>query len=154
MLQNPQVGLTKCPMKSLLCSWSHCMWILFVPFKSGVLFPPVLWSSCTEALLASKPSALGLLLPKPDPKPGEPDLGLKTLTLVREHLQYNYFPVCRSPTWRVCYMIILWKHPYRRLVVASFLSLGIEYLFWKVPISFVGGYSAVSCDFGVFVGGG
>ena len=33
----------------------------------------------------------------PDPQGEEPD-GLRTLTPVGEPLQYNYFPVCGSPT--------------------------------------------------------
>ena len=40
------------------------------------------------------------------------------------------------------------------LIVASSLSLGIGCLFWQLPVYFVDGYSAVICDFCVFVRGG
>ena len=35
-----------------------------------------------------------------------------------------------------------------------FISLDVEYIFWYVPIFFIDGSSAVSCDFGVLVRGG
>ena len=40
------------------------------------------------------------------------------------------------------------------LVLASFSSLNIKYVFWWIPVSFADGISVVSCDFGVFVRGG
>ena len=66
----------------------------------------------------------------PDPQTGEPDVGLRALTPVGESLQYNYFPVCRSPTQRVCNLGVLQMRPSYRLIVASSLSLEVEYLIW------------------------
>ena len=65
----------------------------------------------------------------PDPQGEEHNVGLTTLTPVGEPLQYNYFLVCGSPIWQVWNLIILQKHPSCHLIVASSLSLGVEYLF-------------------------
>ena len=43
----------------------------------------------------------GLLLLMPVFQAGVPDVGLRTLTPVEEPLQYNYLPICGSPTWWV-----------------------------------------------------
>ena len=40
----------------------------------------------------------GLLFPVLDPWAEEHDVRIRTLTPVGEPLQYNYFPVCGSPT--------------------------------------------------------
>ena len=106
-LQDPQVGLAR-------LSCSHCFALgpsahenLCVPSKSGVSISP-----SPAAFLHSSPTGLqsqmlwGLLLSLPDPQAGEPDVGLRTLTPVREPLWYNCFPVCGSPTWRVWNLII------------------------------------------------
>ena len=42
------------PMESLLCRGSQCIWNLVCPLQEWTLFPPVLWSSCTQASLALK----------------------------------------------------------------------------------------------------
>ena len=66
------------------------------------------------------------------PRTGEPERGLRTLTPLGEPLQYNYSPVCRSPIWRVWDLIISWKYACYYLVVASSLSLNVEYLFGRL----------------------
>ena len=91
-------------------------------------------------LLHSSPAGLQSqmlweLLLMPDIQAGEPHMGLKTLTPVEEPLRYNYFRVCGSPTWRVWGLIILRKCPSYHLVVASSLSLDVEYLFLSVVSS-------------------
>ena len=49
-------------MKILLCAGSQCMWDLVVhPPRVESLFPPTLWSSCTQAPLASRLSAFRVL---------------------------------------------------------------------------------------------
>ena len=67
----------------------------------------------------------------PDPQARQPDVGLRTLSPVGEPLQYNYFPVCGSPTQWVWDLSILQKHPWYHLVVASSLSLGIDIFFGR-----------------------
>jgi len=63
-------------------------------------FPAILWSSCTEVLMASSPNVLGTLLLMPGPQMEGPDMGLGTLTFVGETLQYNYFPALgHLPGW-------------------------------------------------------
>ena len=56
------------------------------PLRVESLFPSVLWSSCTQAPLASKVKCSGLLLPMPDPQAGAINVGLRTLTPVGEPL--------------------------------------------------------------------
>ena len=118
------------------------------PALSGVSVSP----SPVE-LLQSSPSGLqsqmlwGLLLPMPDPSAGEPNVRLRALSPVGDLLQYNYSPVCGSPSQVVWDLIIL------RLLWFLLMSLDVEYLF-VVGLSFIDGCSAVSCDFGVLVRGG
>ena len=59
-LQDPQVGLAQAPMESLLCAGSpvHVKSCVHPP-RVESLFPPVLWSSCTQALLAFKVKCSG-----------------------------------------------------------------------------------------------
>ena len=71
----------------------------------------------------------GFLLPIPDPQAGEPDVGLRTLNPVGEPLQYYYFTICVSPSWKVWDLLISQKHTSYSLVVASSLSLDVEHLF-------------------------
>ena len=68
------------------------------------------------------------LLPMPDLQLREPDLGLGTFTFVGEPLRYDYFPVSRSPTYWVRF--VLKRHPSCLLVVVASLSLEVEYLSW------------------------
>ena len=58
-----------------------------------------------------------------------PDIGLISLTSLGEPLWYNYFLVCELPTWWVWDLTVWQKHPSYHLVVASSLSLDVEYLF-------------------------
>ena len=54
-LQDQQVGLPQDPMKSLLFPWVLVHTRICVhPPRVESLFPPVLWSSCTQALLTFK----------------------------------------------------------------------------------------------------
>ena len=96
------------------CGVTSLCWVP-VHTKSCVCSPGVesLVSPSRVELLHSIPAGLesqelwGLLLLRPDPQAGEPDVGLRILTPVGEPLPYNYFPVCWSPTWRVWNLIIL-----------------------------------------------
>ena len=65
----------------------------------------------------------------PDPQVGEPDMGLRTLTPVGELLQYNYSPVCGSPTWRVWDLIILQVCPSYLSHCSSWLQEIFSYRF-------------------------
>ena len=76
-----------------------------------------------------KPNAVGAPLPDVRPQTREPDVGLRTLTLVGEPLQYNYFPVCGSPTWWLWDLIVLWTCLSYHLAVAS--SSEVEYPFCR-----------------------
>ena len=60
----------------------------------------------------------------PDPQPQEPKMGLRTFTLARQPLQYNYFAVCGSPTRDVTKASLLLS------LLASSMSLNVKYLFW------------------------
>ena len=70
-------------------------------------------SPSPEGLLQASPTALqsrllwGLFLPVPDSWAGERGMGLRALTPMGELLQYNYSPVCGSPTWVGWDLIIL-----------------------------------------------
>lgn len=69
---------------------------------------------------ALEPNALGSLLPDALPQAGETDVGLRTLTLAGEPLQYGHFPVCRSPAQQLWDLIRLGKYPSScALIVAS-----------------------------------
>lgn len=65
-----------------------------------------------------------------DPQAREPDLELRTLILVGEDLQYNYFSICELPTWQVWDSIMLQICPSYHLIVVYSLSLDVKYLFW------------------------
>ena len=64
----------------------------------------------------------------PETQAGEPEVGLRTLTPVGEPLRQNFLPVCGK--WWVWDLIIYRKHLSYHLIMASSLSLGVEYLFW------------------------
>ena len=89
-------------------SGSWCTQDLVCASRSGVSLSP----SPVE-FLQSNPTGLQsqilwvLLLPLPDPQAGEPDMGLRTFTPVRELLWYNYFPVCGLPTQHVWDFIMI-----------------------------------------------
>ena len=62
------------------------------------LFPPVLWSSCSQTSLAfNAKCSRGSSSQCQTSKAGKPNMGLRTLTPVGELLWYSYFPVCASP---------------------------------------------------------
>ena len=63
-----------------------------------------------------------------------------------------YFPAHESPSRQEQVLIILWKHPYYCLLVASSLSFDVEYLFLVVSSLFYI-FHQFSCDIGVFVRG-
>ena len=66
----------------------------------------------------------------------QPYLELRILTPMGESLWYNYFPVCGSPTsWLWQFIVLCMCHIYH-LVVASSLSLEVEYLFCRFVFFF------------------
>ena len=72
----------------------------------------------------------------PDPQVGEPDMGLRTLTPMGGLLQYNYSPVCGSPTWRVWDLIILQVCP-SYLSHCSSLCVWLQEIFsYRFQVSF------------------
>ena len=72
--------------------------ILSVPFKRKVsIYPLSFWTPEIKTRWSSN-QTLRATLPLQDPWAGEPKVWFKTLTL-EEPLQYNYSPVCGSPTW-------------------------------------------------------
>ena len=86
-------------MVSLLCPGSQSE-SLCEPSKSRICFPQSCGASALKPCLFQSQVLLGFLLPVPDLQAGEPDMGLRTLTPVGDSQQYNYFTVCRSPTWK------------------------------------------------------
>ena len=89
--------------------WSHCY------FPGSQCTWELMWTlqcqsfyfSQSHRILAinphwpSKPDALGAPSLAIRPSGWEPDVGLRTLTPVRESLEYNYFPVFESSTHHV-----------------------------------------------------
>ena len=73
-------------------------------------FPPVPWSSYTQALLALNARCSGGYSSQmPDIQAWEPDVGLGTLTPMGQPLQYSYFPVSGISTqliWSCLYHVI------------------------------------------------
>ena len=113
----------------------------------SLCFPQSCAAPALKPCRPSKLNALGLLLPMPDPRAEEPDVGLRTLSPVGEPVRQNYFLVCGSPSWWVWDLIISQKHPSYCFTVASSMSLDVEYLYQQVPVYLVDGCSEVSCDF-------
>lgn len=77
---------------------------------------------------------------------------LKTLTPLGELLQYNYFPVCRSSTYKLEYMGF--DYILKALLLPShcdFLFFFGYIFFWLVPVFFVDDCSSVICYFFVSV---
>ena len=98
-------------------------------------------------------NAWGLLLSMPDPQAWEAAVEVLTLTLVEEPLLTVVFQAVGHPPGS-CGIAHIMTAPSYRLDVTSSLSLGIEYLFWKLPVCFVEGRSAVSCNIGSLMRGG
>ena len=131
-LMSQQVGLAQAPLKSLLfplCpSTSNT---LCVPLKHVTYlflnFLEFLWSSP----IGLKSQMLWGLIPlMPDLQTQEPDTGLRTLIPVGEPLQYDYCLVYASPTQQEWGLVVLRIHPLYHLLMASSVSLEVEYLFW------------------------
>ena len=72
----------------------------------------------------------GLFLPMQDHQAGEPDAGLRTLSPLGVPLRYNYFPICGLPTQWLWDLSFLQMCPSYLLIVATSLSLDVEYLLW------------------------
>ena len=88
-LQDSQVNLFRFVLDPSVCE----------PSKSGVSVSPSPVELLHSSLLVFKAkSSGGFHLLMPDPQPQEPKMGLRTFTLARESLQYNYFAVCGTPT--------------------------------------------------------
>ena len=85
-----------------LSSGSWCAQDFYLcPPKLEFLFPPVLWKSYSQILLALKVKFLGnSLVPLLDPQAEKPDVGFRIFTTVRELLWYYCSPVFRSSTSR------------------------------------------------------
>ena len=144
-LQNQQVGLTQAPIKLLAFALGPgACGISCAHLRTGVSVSPSPVELLHSSLLVFKAkSSGGFHLLMPDPQPQEPKMGLRTFTLARESLQYNYFAVCGTPTRDVTNASLLLS------LQASSMSLNAKYLFWQLPVSFVNGCSVVCCAFGV-----
>ena len=129
-IPDPQVCRVQAPMESLLCPKTQYMWNLVCSLQeqSFCSSRPVELVHTSLADLQSQ-MLLNLLVSMLDSPGCRAWHEAHTLTPEGEPLQYNYFPVCGSPIWRVWDLIISWKHAYYYPVVAS-LSLKVEYLFW------------------------
>ena len=115
--QYQQVGLAKTPMRSLLfplgpvidlqpvCAPYVCHVSIQVTWDCVCTLQK--WSFCFRSALDFLRSNPGLerqmlswlLLLTPEPQAEESDTKFRIFTSVGEPLWYNYFPVCRSPTW-------------------------------------------------------
>lgn len=105
------------------CPGSQCG-----PFQNEVSVSPDL-GSCSQALLAFSATRPGLTFPVPDPRAGEPDMELSTLTPAGAALGRDCSPVCGSPTQG---RGVLSYHGLPLLPVSLWplMYLGVEELFW------------------------
>ena len=105
---------------------------LCVPFKSKVsIFPSP--GGFLQLSSADPQSQMpwGLVFPVSDRWAGDPDMGLRTVTPVRELLQCNCSSVYGSPTWVVWDLIILQVHSsYQSLCGSFFMLSAVEDNFW------------------------
>ena len=126
-----------------------------MPCKSGVSV-----SHSPVVVLQSSPTGLHsqmlweLLLLMPGTQAGEPDMGLRILTLVGKLLQYNYSPVCGWTTQGVWDLIISRVCPSYHHVGFLLYVFGCRISFLVGSSLFLIGCSAISCNFGVLVRGG
>ena len=116
--------------------WAHCYFPLgpqctqgFVCALQESLFSPVLWKFCNQIPLSFKVRFSGdsqflCWIPRL-----ESDVGPRNFTTVWGHVWYFCSPVCGSPTWWVWNLMLTWLCPSYCLIVASFLSLDMDYLF-------------------------
>lgn len=89
----------------------------------------------------------------PDPQAGESDIGFGSLTPVGELCDTVTLQFLAQPSggYGIAYIT---KYPSYHLVVASFFVFGCRLSFWQFSVYFVDDCSAVSTDFGSFMGGG
>ena len=127
-LQHQQVVLVQSPVESLLLSSELLLARFCCALQNWSLFPPALWKSCNQIPLAFKvrfPGDSRFFVGSPGWKAWG---GFWTFTIVGELLWYYCSPVCGSPIWWVCDLILLWLRPSYHLAAAS-LSLDMGYLF-------------------------
>ena len=89
------------------------------------LFPLVLWSSCTQGLLAFKAKCFGAYPPDARLPGWGAWCGTQKSHYYEELLWNNSFPLWESPTWWILDLIISWKCHFFHLIVASSLSLDV-----------------------------
>ena len=129
-LQNLQVVLAQALLESLLCPGPVHMKPCVCPPRVESLFPLVLWSTCTLASLAFKAKWSGdSSFWCQTPSLWTVKWGSE-LSLLWGNLCDNYFPVCSLSTQCIWDLVILWNCPSYCLIVASYFSLNVEYLFW------------------------
>ena len=99
-LQNQQVGLVWAHMRpQLILIGLGVHKTLYTASKSGVSVAPSPVELPGSNTTGFQSQVLwGFLLLLPDPQAGEPDMGLRTFTMVGKLLWYNCFPVCGSLT--------------------------------------------------------
>lgn len=90
------------------------------PLTAVSLFPIALWLLILKPLWLLKPDVLGTHISIAEPSPGEPDVGLRTLT------PCDFPSVCGSPTWE-CGSLSLSTSP-TYLIVVSLHTLKL----WKI----------------------
>ena len=78
-----------------------CERLYLCPPRLESLFPPVLWKSCNQILLAFKVRFPGDLPSLCCPQAEKPDVGLRMFTAVRELLWYYCSLVCGLPTQQI-----------------------------------------------------
>ena len=99
-LQDQQVGLVWAHMRpQLILIGLGVHKTLYTASKSGVSVAPSPVELPGSNTTGFQSQVLwGFLLLLPDPQAGEPDMGLRTFTMVRKLLWCNCFPVCGSLT--------------------------------------------------------
>lgn len=116
------------------------------PSSMEFLFLPVLWRSSDQVLLASTakcPGGDSSPCQTPDLKP---DVRFKTLTLVEVLLRYNF-----SSLW----VVPLEGIGFDYITSAPFVPFCAFFCLWmQLPVFFIDGHSASSCDFVVLIGEG
>ena len=115
-----------------------------------------LWSlcfpqSCGSPVIKSHWCLWGFLVLLLDPQSGKPDVGLRIFPTAKKLLLYYCSPICGSPIWKVCDLILARLYPSYHLITASSLSLDVEYLFVVGP-SLLLGCSTCSCNLGALTG--
>ena len=137
-----------CPVGSLLLSprsWGMqdfvCVlqeWRFCSPRSCGSPTVKSCWPTKSDPLgIPDLSLSLSLSLSLLDPQAEKPDMELRTFTRVGVLLCYTCSPVCWLPTHWVWDWILSWLRPSSHPVVASPLSLDVEYLFWWVQTSMV-----------------